>query len=792
MKECRVFYFKFLILLALASGSGLIFASCSSQSKEKHLVRGEEYLQKRRFEEAVMEFRTAADIDKSSAKAHWGLARAYENLGQFYEAIDALRQATELDGNNLEAKAKLGNYFLLSSPPEIPETETVLEDIFARDPDFIEGHVLKASLLTAQKKPEKEILDILNKAIALNPNRTETYLSLARFFIKTGKTGEAEKAIQKGISVNPNAAVGYLEYGRFLDYANRAGDAEVQYKKAIEVEPKNIEAGQSIAEFYLAQKQLDKAEQSYKQLVQIQENSAEGKMDLANFYAQIGRANDAVKIYAEILAEKPEYVRARYRLGEIYLDRKENAKVGEQIEELLKINDKDEEALMLRARVSIQENRAEEAVKDLEEILKKKPSQRNALFYMTQARLALGQVDQARAFIGDLEKYHPNFLKTKLLEIQASFASGESENALRESNELFEATKNTYPNQENDAQSLEDLRIRALTARGLAYLQLGKLAQARADLQTVQSFSPNSSAALVNLAKVAVAENNLAEASNLYQKALAADGKNFDALSGAVNVLSKQKQFAEAHQKIDKAIQENTNQISVSPALHYLKSNVFTAEKNQPSAEEELKKAMAIDDGYLPAFSAYASLLAARNQIDAAVEQYKKVVERKPSASIFTLIGMLEDARGNHSEAEKNYRKALEIEPATPIAANNLAWLIAANGGNLDEALQLAQTTVGKNQNAAGYRDTLGWIYHKKGLHSPAVEQLKKAVALDEVEARQASSGATPAYRLRLGMALASAGDKSSARREVETSLRSRKNLSEKEMQEAKNLLASL
>jgi tetratricopeptide (TPR) repeat protein len=756
MTECRIFHFRFL-LLALVLGSGLIFASCN-KSTEKHVARGEEYLQKRRFEEAVMEFRTAADIDKTSAKAHWGLARAYENLGQFYESIDALRQVTELDANNLEAKVKLGNYFLLSSPPQIPETESLLADIFARDPNFIEGYVLKASLLTAQKKSENEVLEVLNKAISLNPNRTETYLSLARFFIKTNKANEAEKAIQKGISVNPNAAVGYLEYGKFLDFTDRAGDAEAQFKKAVEVEPKSIEAGQSIAEFYLAQRQLDKAEQSFKNLVQIQQNSAEGKMDLANFYSQVGRADDAVKIFGEILQEKPEYVRARYRLGEIYLDRKENAKVGEQVGELLKINDKDEEALMLRARASMQENKAEESVKDLEEILKKKPSQRNALFYMAQARLALGQIDQARAFIGDLEKYHPGFLKTNLLKIQASFASGESENALRTANELLEAIKNTYPNVETNAQTLEDLRVRALSARGLAYLQLGKFAEARADLQAVQSFSPNSAAALVNLAKVGVAENKLAEASNLYQKALAADGKSFDALSGAVNVLSRQKQFAEAHARIDKTIRENASQNDILPALHYLKSNVFTAEKNQSLAEAELKKAMAIDAGYLPAFSAYASLLASRNQIGEAVEQYRKVIAKKPSASVFTLIGMLEDARGNTSEAEKNYRKALETEPETPIAANNLAWLIADKGGNLDEALHLAQSTVNKNQNVAGYRDTLGWVYHKKGLHAPAVEQLKKAVALDEAEARQSNSAVNQGYRQRLGMALASAG----------------------------------
>ena len=63
---------------------------------------------------------------------------------------------------------------------------------------------------------------------------------------------------------------------------------------------------------------------------------------------------------------------------------------------------------------------------------------------------------------------------------------------------------------------------------------------------------------------------------------------------------------------------------------------------------------------------------------------------------------------------KRNYRKALEIAPETPIAANNLAWLIAENQGNLDEALQLATGAVSKNQTVAGFYDTLGWVYLKK------------------------------------------------------------------------------
>jgi tetratricopeptide (TPR) repeat protein len=788
-RECHLFSFR-LILLSAICGLAFFAISCGS-SKDKFLTRGEEFLQKRKFHEAVMQFRAAADADKDSAAAHWGLARSYENLGQFYETVDELRKTVDLAPENLDARAKLGNYFLLVQPPLITEAEQTLQDILAHDANFIEGHILKASIFAAQKKSEAEVVQILDQAIAINPNRTESYLSKSRYFMTLGKAADAEDAIKKAIAVNPNAALGYVEYGRFLDYANRANEAEPQFKKAVEIDAKNIEAREAIAEFYVAQKQFEKAEQSYKDLVQVQENSPESRLSLANFYERSGREAEALATFNQILNDAPEYVRARYRLAEIELERKDYSEVRKQTEILLSINDNDTEALRLRARVNLQENKAEDAIKDLEEILKKQPSQKDALFYMAQARLALGQIDQARAFIGDLDKYHPTFLKSKLLKIQLAFSANDFENALRQANELIETAKSSFPNAETDAQDLMDLRVRGLSARGLAYLELGKIAEAKTDLQEIVKLSPNSSAALVNLAKISLAENNPSEALTIYEKALNADAKNFDALSGTVNVLVKQKQFAQAQAKIDKSLQENAGKNDVVAALHYLKSTVYTTEGNAVSAEESLKQAMAADANYLPSYSAYASVLAARNQTDEAVTQYQKVVEKKPSASVYTLLGMLEDGRGKASEAEKNYRSALEIQPESPIAANNLAWILAETGGNFDEALTLAQKSVNQIQ-TAGFYDTLGWVYFKKGLYSPAIEQLKKAVALDEMEAKKSGRAVNPAYRLRLGTALASSGDKLSAKKEVENSLQNAGNLSQKEAQEAKNLLASL
>ena len=136
----------------------------------------------------------------------------------------------------------------------------------------------------------------------------------------------------------------------------------------------------------------------------------------------------------------------------------------------------------------------------------------------------------------------------------------------------------------------------------------------------------------------------------------------------------------------------------------------------------------------MPAYSALASLYINTKQEDRAIAEYQKILALRPdNATPYTLIGILEDQRKNYDAAAENYRKALEKDPNAVIAANNLAWLYAVTGkGNLDEAVRLAQGVVQKNPNVAGFIDTLGWVYYKKNLHAAAVEQLRKAVSINE------------------------------------------------------------
>ena len=196
---------------------------------------------------------------------------------------------------------------------------------------------------------------------------------------------------------------------------------------------------------------------------------------------------------------------------------------------------------------------------------------------------------------------------------------------------------------------------------------------------------------------------------------------------------------------------------------------------------------------------ALGSLYLKTNQQDRAIAEFRKVTEVRPDdAGAYTILGMLEDGRRNYDAAAEYYRKALEKDQnvasaAALIAANNLAWLYAVYGkGNLDEAVRLAQGVVQKNPNIAGFVDTLGWVYYKKGLYAAAVEQLQKAVSLDELAAKNSNTSPAPNYHYHLGMALKAKGDKEAAKRELEQALRMGERVPFAEAAETRSALATL
>jgi tetratricopeptide (TPR) repeat protein len=794
--ECRssIYYATLLSVLLAAI---FVISGCSNPEKTKiaHVEKGEAYLKDEKFQEASLEFRNAIQIDEKLASAHWGLARSYEGLQRFQETFEELRKTTELDADNLDARVKLGNYYIAAAkghPELIAEAQRMADQILAKNPNHVEGHILLGSIFYAQNERDKSFAEI-NHAIELDPKRVESYLSLARFYIVINDKAKAEETFQRAISVNGNSALAHTEYGKYLVQLNRLADAEAEMSKAVAVEPTNRASRFILASFYLVNKQLDKAEASYKALAELDKDKPEGRAVLADFYSSINRLDEAVSIYQEILTKSPDFTQGRYRLGEIMLMRGDTQGAMAQADEILKKDQHDRQALLLRARVRTQtgqSNDLQDAVQDLKEVLVQEPNSRAGLYFMAQANFNLGNMDQARAFAGDLERNYPDYLPAKLMQVQINLAQGDTKGAQRLSSELIERLNQTAPDRQSSPQMLAEIRMKAYLSRGAAALEQGNTVNARKDFMMARDAAPRDTSPYISLAGVALAENKPEEAAGFYENALSIEGTNFNALSGLIRLYALGNETGKAHARIDQILASNPNNAS----LHYLKAQAYGYERNSGQAEVELRKTLDLDPNYIAAYSSLGALFVNTNQQDRAIAEYQKILERRPdNATAYTLIGMLDDSRQNYDAAAESYRQALGKDQNAVIAANNLAWLYAVNGkGNLDEAVRLAQGVVQKNPNIPGFVDTLGWVYYKKGLYGAAVEQLQKAVALDDRASKSGNSSPAPNYHYHLGMALKAKGDKEAARRELEQAVR----LSEKspfaESGEARNVLATL
>jgi len=123
--------------------------------------------------------------------------------------------------------------------------------------------------------------------------------------------------------------------------------------------------------------------------------------------------------------------------------------------------------------------------------------------------------------------------------------------------------------------------------------------------------------------------------------------------------------------------------------------------------------------------------LESEGRMDDAAALYRQVLEVRPrSVRAWVDLGNAEAARRRPEEAERAYRRGLEISPGDRDALNNLAWLLLEEGTRLEEAEALAAKAASPSgRDRALALDTLGRIQLARGRCVEAVRTFDEALA---------------------------------------------------------------
>jgi tetratricopeptide (TPR) repeat protein len=206
--------------------------------------------------------------------------------------------------------------------------------------------------------------------------------------------------------------------------------------------------------------------------------------------------------------------------------------------------------------------------------------------------------------------------------------------------------------------------------------------------------------------------------------------------------------------RIDKAAESGP----LTPAMILLRAQILAADKDYVHAEEEARRAFAAAPNLPGALELLASIYVVQNRLDEAIASFQEA-EKVGALPVpgQQLLARLYNAAGHRAEAKALYEKVLAARSDLYGAKNDLAWILAEEGTDLERALSLAQEAQQAEPESAEIADTVGYVYFKKGLYDPALEQFKYAVELSGRSSNDVQVE-RPEYHYHMGLALKALG----------------------------------
>lgn len=571
-----------ILVVAILSGCGL------GTTPEDRVQRAQVAYTEGDYRAAIIDSKNVLQEQPDNAAARLLLGKASVAVGDAVGGEKELRRALDLGVSRDDVLVHLGRSLLMQQ-----EYQRLLDELAENSNSDPESRQLLQLMADAHMglQNAETARELYTRALETDGDNYGLHLSIARSYAVENNMVQARSTLEQLIGSQPEIPDGWLLSGVLRmadgDADRAAGDFAQASSLARESGNKilEVQALTSLADAQLAGAQLANARQTVAELKHLAPESIgyltlsgrialeerdwptaqeqlltalrqspdylPARMLLGAVHLQSGNLGQAEMYLSTVVASQPANQRARRLLAETRLLLNKADEAREVLQPVLDEENPDPVSMSMAARISLNEGDVGSATGVLEEVAVDNPDSPDAQLNLAAAYLLAGRIEDAKAVIdrtdvsgSDDAEFRRDTL-TALTEYQR-----DSSRALTH-----------FAHLRNDWQA----RPIAHTLYGVALLANGQYPEARRSMEIALELDPDSPGITRYLAQIDEAEDDHAAAAVRYQSLITSNDHDTDAMIGLARLAAAKNNVAETQEWLEKA--HNTNRRAIKPRV---------------------------------------------------------------------------------------------------------------------------------------------------------------------------------------------------------------------------------
>ncbi len=588
---------------------------------------------------------------------------------------------------------------------------------------------------------------LLTAVVKTSPGQGRARFMLASTLAREGKVLEARQTLEPLLTA-PNPAAPALELAG--DIALRLGDtaqAVANFGKAIAVDPKRPGPVIGRARANLAAGKFDAGIADFAAASALDPTQPTADILAIEALLQKGLADRAQALADTLVKRLPDQAAAHNALGLVASAKGNKAGARAAFEKAVSLAPTFIPAVRNLVSAQMDAGDSKGAIERLRALVKTDPGKPEAVVLLVAALQRTGApADEVLPVIDVALRENVLALPLFIIKTDYLLARGDTKGAL----DAALAGQAAFPGDPG-----------ALYALARVQLNAGDSQQALASFGKLAAAAPKATAPLLGIAEAHAADRHWPETRAALKRAITLAPDELPAYLGLVRASQAGAEFVQA-QEDARAIQKKW---PARPEGWLYEATALDRLKQGSQAEQVLRNGLAASNASEVLGALYQHLLADRKVDEAGSTLAAWIAKHPGGARGMLAAGEVHQARGEFKDAEKWFRKALELRPDDPVALNNLAWTLGKLGDK--SALDVGKRALTAAPYAAAVLDTVGVLNVQFGNRDEGIKQLESAVARSPADAQ---------IRVNLARALIAADRKPDARVQLHAAARLKPN----------------